>query len=59
MSSIGREGGGYVRGNSGQNKARDRAVFSQAALQMPRQFHTHLTILNDKPPAEHIGRRLL
>ncbi|MBR1162551.1 hypothetical protein ABIF38_006711 [Bradyrhizobium japonicum] len=34
-------------------------LFPQAALQMPRQFHTHLTILNDKPPAEHIGRRLL
>jgi hypothetical protein len=59
MSSMVAKGGGYVRGNSGQNKARDRAAFSQAALQVPRQFHILLTVRDDKPPAEHIGRRLL
>ncbi|MFT5553942.1 MAG: hypothetical protein ACI9P3_003361 [Bradyrhizobium sp.] len=56
---MGRGGGGYVRGNSGQNKARDPGRLSQVALQMPRQFHIHLTIRDDKPPADHIGRRLL
>jgi len=34
-------------------------LFSQAALQVPRQFHILLTVRDDKPPAEHIGRRLL
>ncbi|GAB7000676.1 hypothetical protein JCM18382A_54440 [Bradyrhizobium sp. 17-4] len=59
LPAMGRGGGGYVRGNSGQNKARDPGRLSQVALQMPRQFHIHLTIRDDKPPADHIGRRLL